>query len=293
MARDTSKPRPSSSKAPGRKFSTTTLVLATSFFRMSPGPLFLLQVERDGALVGTRRQEVAAHIGLGQAPGRGRGHRLWSWSLAVFHLDDVGARSRCELVGREWPRQHILRRMLDDPDAFERAHGGYSLGIPTELYPLPGGARQSAPPCRAWRERLGVTAPADAAAAPIHRSRFPPAPGASGPRSSSSAGWRWWWSPPSSGRPLAPPSWFRLMWDAAISVDGCCSARSIGVLAGTNRTCAARSPPTVLVSLLTSAALARAGHGRHVLPVWHLALASFVNGIAWAADNPGRRTPSG
>lgn len=44
----------------------------------------------------------------------------------------------------------------------------------------------------------------------------------------------------------------------------------------------------VLVSLLTSAvlaALALAG----ALEVWHLALASFVNGVAWAADNPVRR----
>lgn len=44
----------------------------------------------------------------------------------------------------------------------------------------------------------------------------------------------------------------------------------------------------VLTSLLTSLALAAltvAG----ALAVWHLALASFVNGIAWAADNPVRR----
>src|SRR4051794_24692383 len=44
----------------------------------------------------------------------------------------------------------------------------------------------------------------------------------------------------------------------------------------------------VLTSLLTSlvlAMLARAG----MLAVWHLALASFVNGIGWAADNPVRR----
>ena len=44
----------------------------------------------------------------------------------------------------------------------------------------------------------------------------------------------------------------------------------------------------VLVSLLTSlglAALAMDG----ALAVWHLAIASFINGIAWAADNPVRR----
>lgn len=44
----------------------------------------------------------------------------------------------------------------------------------------------------------------------------------------------------------------------------------------------------VLVSLLTSAALAALAFAGH-LAVWHLALASFVNGIAWAADNPVRR----
>ena len=44
----------------------------------------------------------------------------------------------------------------------------------------------------------------------------------------------------------------------------------------------------VLVSLLTSAALAGLAMGG-MLAVWHLALASFINGIAWAADNPVRR----
>ena len=44
----------------------------------------------------------------------------------------------------------------------------------------------------------------------------------------------------------------------------------------------------VLVSLLTSAALAALAMGG-MLAVWHLALASFINGIAWAADNPVRR----
>ena len=37
---------------------------------------------------------------------------------------------------------------------------------------------------------------------------------------------------------------------------------------------------------LTLALLAWAGS----LAVWHLAVASFVNGIGWAADNPVRRT---
>jgi predicted MFS family arabinose efflux permease len=44
----------------------------------------------------------------------------------------------------------------------------------------------------------------------------------------------------------------------------------------------------VLVSLLTSAGLAALAM-TGMLAVWHLALASFVNGIAWAADNPVRR----
>ncbi|MDO9707279.1 MFS transporter [Paracraurococcus lichenis] len=44
----------------------------------------------------------------------------------------------------------------------------------------------------------------------------------------------------------------------------------------------------VLASLVTSAALAALSFAG-ALAVWHLALASFVNGIAWAADNPVRR----
>jgi predicted MFS family arabinose efflux permease len=44
----------------------------------------------------------------------------------------------------------------------------------------------------------------------------------------------------------------------------------------------------VLMSLLTSLALAVLAHAG-ALTVWHLGLASFVNGIAWAADNPVRR----
>ncbi|WP_158292168.1 MFS transporter [Paracraurococcus ruber] len=44
----------------------------------------------------------------------------------------------------------------------------------------------------------------------------------------------------------------------------------------------------VLASLLTSAVLAALAYAG-MLAVWHLALASFVNGIAWAADNPVRR----
>ncbi|WP_165943365.1 MFS transporter [Roseicella aquatilis] len=44
----------------------------------------------------------------------------------------------------------------------------------------------------------------------------------------------------------------------------------------------------VLASLSTSLALALLS-AAGMLAVWHLALASFVNGIAWAADNPVRR----
>ena len=48
----------------------------------------------------------------------------------------------------------------------------------------------------------------------------------------------------------------------------------------------------VLLLLLTSAALAAlAFAGR--LAVWHLAVASFLNGVAWAADNPVRRVMIG
>ncbi|MCB4821495.1 MFS transporter [Roseicella aerolata] len=44
----------------------------------------------------------------------------------------------------------------------------------------------------------------------------------------------------------------------------------------------------VLASLLTSLVLALLAH-LGALAVWHLALASFINGIGWAADNPVRR----
>jgi len=44
----------------------------------------------------------------------------------------------------------------------------------------------------------------------------------------------------------------------------------------------------ILVSLATSAVLALLAH-HGSLAVWHLAVASFVNGVAWAADNPVRR----
>jgi MFS family permease len=44
----------------------------------------------------------------------------------------------------------------------------------------------------------------------------------------------------------------------------------------------------VLVSLTTSATLALLAH-LDALAVWHLAVASLVNGVGWAADNPVRR----
>ena len=37
--------------------------------------------------------------------------------------------------------------------------------------------------------------------------------------------------------------------------------------------------------VLTSLSLAVQAH-LHLLAVWHLAVASFVNGIGWATDNP-------
>lgn len=48
----------------------------------------------------------------------------------------------------------------------------------------------------------------------------------------------------------------------------------------------------VLAMLTTSLALAVLAHAG-VLAVWHLAVASFCNGIAWAADNPVRRVMIG
>jgi MFS family permease len=44
----------------------------------------------------------------------------------------------------------------------------------------------------------------------------------------------------------------------------------------------------VLSSLLSSLVLALLAHAG-MLAVWHLAVASFINGLAWAADNPVRR----
>ena len=41
-------------------------------------------------------------------------------------------------------------------------------------------------------------------------------------------------------------------------------------------------------TLLTSLILATLAH-LHMLEVWHLAVASFINGIGWATDNPVRR----
>lgn len=45
-------------------------------------------------------------------------------------------------------------------------------------------------------------------------------------------------------------------------------------------------------TLLTSLALATLAH-LHMLEVWHLAVASFINGIGWATDNPVRRVMIG
>src|SRR5512143_1093878 len=40
--------------------------------------------------------------------------------------------------------------------------------------------------------------------------------------------------------------------------------------------------------VVTSLVLAILAH-LHLLEVWHLALASFINGVGWATDNPVRR----
>ncbi|WP_043337854.1 MFS transporter [Belnapia moabensis] len=48
----------------------------------------------------------------------------------------------------------------------------------------------------------------------------------------------------------------------------------------------------VVISLLTSLVLAVLAHAG-MLEVWHLAVASFVNGLSWAADNPVRRVMVG
>src|SRR6185437_7391427 len=46
---------------------------------------------------------------------------------------------------------------------------------------------------------------------------------------------------------------------------------------------------SMVLTSLTLASLARL----HLLEVWHLAVASFVNGVAWATDNPVRRVMIG
>jgi MFS family permease len=48
----------------------------------------------------------------------------------------------------------------------------------------------------------------------------------------------------------------------------------------------------IVMMLATSAVLALLAHGG-VLAVWHLGVASFINGVAWAADNPVRRVMIG
>jgi hypothetical protein len=48
----------------------------------------------------------------------------------------------------------------------------------------------------------------------------------------------------------------------------------------------------VLSMVITSLTLATLAH-LHLLAVWHLALASFINGIGWATDNPVRRVMIG
>src|SRR4030095_16278221 len=48
----------------------------------------------------------------------------------------------------------------------------------------------------------------------------------------------------------------------------------------------------VLVMLTSSVCLAILAYAGQ-LAVWHLAVASFVNGVAWAADNPVRRVMIG
>ena len=48
----------------------------------------------------------------------------------------------------------------------------------------------------------------------------------------------------------------------------------------------------VLSMVVTSLTLATLAH-LHLLAVWHLAVASFINGIGWATDNPVRRVMIG
>jgi MFS family permease len=48
----------------------------------------------------------------------------------------------------------------------------------------------------------------------------------------------------------------------------------------------------VLSMVITSLTLATLAH-LHLLAVWHLAVASFINGVGWATDNPVRRVMIG
>jgi MFS family permease len=56
-----------------------------------------------------------------------------------------------------------------------------------------------------------------------------------------------------------------------------------------------RRPTLIIVvvsMVITSLTLATLAH-LHLLAVWHLAVASFINGIGWATDNPVRRVMIG
>ena len=80
--------------------------------------LFLLQVERDRALVGALRQERRAHVAAVEFL-VGAGAAALVGIVGMLDLDDVGAQHR-QLIGRERPGQHMGD--VDDANSLEWPH---------------------------------------------------------------------------------------------------------------------------------------------------------------------------
>ena len=77
-----------------------------------------LQVERDGALVRSLRQEAGAHLAIVQfLVGAGRAALIRV--VRIINLDDIGT-EHGELIGGERPRQHV--RHVDHANSLERTH---------------------------------------------------------------------------------------------------------------------------------------------------------------------------
>ena len=143
---------------------------------------------------------------------------------------------------------------------------------------------------------LGRAAPPRRATPPappraVGQCRFPPAVADRAGRRSRCAGWRCWWSACSSTSTPARPSQVALMtllrmlpmvlFGAVIgALAERIERRKALIVVGAGRCWRPRSCLALLAYAGSSA-------------VWHLAVASFCNGIAWATDNPVRRVMIG